>query len=34
MLWIVVDGGSRYRVIDDQDMSEWVNVSSGTSASR
>jgi len=30
MPWIAVDGGSRQRMIDDQDRCEWVNVSSGT----
>jgi len=30
MLWIVVDGGSRQRIVNDQDRWEWVNVSSGT----
>ena len=32
MRWIMVDGGSRYGMIDDHDRCEWVNVSSGTSS--
>jgi len=32
MTRIVVDGGSRYGMIDDHDRCEWVNVSSGTSS--
>ena len=27
MPWIVVDGGSRKRMIDDHDRCEWVNIS-------
>jgi len=34
MPWIVIDGGSRYGMIDDHDRYEWVNVSSGTGATR
>jgi len=30
MPWIVKDGGSRYRMIDDHDRCEWVNDSSCT----
>jgi len=30
MLWIIVDGGSGWRMIDGQDRFEWVNVSSGS----
>ena len=30
MLWVVVNGGSWYRMSDDQDGCEWVHVSSGT----
>ena len=30
MLWVVVDGGSWWRLFDDQDGCEWVNVSFGT----
>ena len=30
MSWIVIDGGSRYGMIDDHNRCEWVNVSSGT----
>jgi len=32
MPWIVTDGGSRQRMIDDHDRCEWVNVSSGTAS--
>jgi len=32
MVWIVVDGWSRYKMID-QDRCEWMNISSGTSSS-
>jgi len=30
MPWIVMDGGSRWEIIDDHDGFGWVNVSSGT----
>jgi len=32
--WFTVDGGSRYRMIDDQDRCEWLHVYSGTGSSR
>jgi len=33
MLWIVVDGGNRQRMIDDHNWCKWVNVSSGANSS-
>jgi len=30
--WIIIDGGSRYGMIDDHDRCYWVNVCSGTSS--